>query len=72
MNELNKNSGARFTIDDFKKFWQHFEHYARGRRMAGVRSHRSFNCGAGDDPCHPGISFQTRTSNLTYLGFDGP
>jgi NitT/TauT family transport system substrate-binding protein len=25
--ELNQNSGASFTIDDFNKFWQHYEHY---------------------------------------------
>lgn len=24
---LNRNTGAQFTVDDFKKFWQHFEHY---------------------------------------------
>lgn len=24
---LNKNSGANFTVADFKKFWQHYEHY---------------------------------------------
>jgi ABC-type nitrate/sulfonate/bicarbonate transport system substrate-binding protein len=24
---LNRNTGAQFTVDDFKKFWQHYEHY---------------------------------------------
>jgi NitT/TauT family transport system substrate-binding protein len=27
INELNKNTAAKFTMDDFKKFWNNFEHY---------------------------------------------
>lgn len=25
--ELNKHTGAKFTLDDFKKFWNNYEHY---------------------------------------------
>lgn len=27
INELNKNTAAQFTMDDFKRFWNNFEHY---------------------------------------------
>jgi NitT/TauT family transport system substrate-binding protein len=35
--ELNKNTAANFTIDDFKKYWNNYEHYTASAAQAQER-----------------------------------
>lgn len=36
-NELNKDTAAKFTIDDFKKYWNNYEHYTASPEDAQMR-----------------------------------
>lgn len=37
VSELNKNTAAKFTIDDFKKYWNNYEHYMANAQEAQER-----------------------------------
>lgn len=37
VSELNKNTAAKFTVDDFKKYWNNYEHYTASAQEAQQR-----------------------------------